>query len=456
MTYDVVILGAGPGGSRAALEAAAAGLRVAIVDKGSFGGTCLNWGCIPTKLLLGGTAAHPLLEVQKKLKTAQGTIDFDLTALQARKTRFINGTRQALEKQLRQAGIEVIKGTARLAAPGRIEVTGGEEARELVASDTIVATGSVPASFPGLAPDGEAVLDSTALLDVTEVPDSLIIVGGGAIGLEMGDFFSRLGTAITIVEGLDRLAPTEDPEIGQTLGKLLKREGWAIHTGRRVASLSTVEGKAQLRFEDGTELVADKALMAVGRRPATNGLNLETAGATLRGAGWVATDDHLRAAPGLYAIGDVNGRTLLAHAADHQARFVVRHIVSGAASSVPGYAAPVMPSCIYGHTEVMRAGATVAELVASGHDVHVSTSQLIANPIAQAYGTTSGFIRVLWAEGQVRGIAAVGHGVSHLVTLATVIVSQRWRREDVHGIIFAHPTLDEALEAALAAPSQKV
>ncbi|GEB79158.1 2-oxoglutarate dehydrogenase E3 [Desulfovibrio desulfuricans] len=456
MTYDVVILGAGPGGSRAALEAAAAGLRVAIVDKGSFGGTCLNWGCIPTKLLLGGTAAHPLLEVQKKLKTAQGPIDFDLTALQARKTRFINGTRQALEKQLRQAGIEVITGTARLAGPGHVEVVDGEGTRELAARNVIVATGSVPASFPGLAPDGEAVLDSTALLDVTEVPDSLIIVGGGAIGLEMGDFFSRLGTAITIVEGLDRLAPTEDPEIGQTLGKLLKREGWAIHTGRRVASLSTVEGKAQLRFEDGTELVADKALMAVGRRPATAGLGLETAGATLLGAGWVETNDHLLAAPGLYAIGDVNGRTLLAHAADHQARFVISHIASGSASSASGYPAPVMPSCIYGHTEVMRAGATVAELVASGHDVHVSTSQLIANPIAQAYGTTGGFIRVLWVEGQVRGISAVGHGVSHLVTLATVIVSQRWRREDVHGIIFAHPTLDEALEAALLAPSQKV
>lgn len=456
MTYDVVILGAGPGGSRAALEAAAAGLRVAIVDKGSFGGTCLNWGCIPTKLLLGGTAAHPLLEVQKKLKTAQGTIDFDLTALQARKTRFINGTRQALEKQLRQAGIEVITGTARLAGPGHVEVVDGEGTRELAARNVIVATGSVPASFPGLAPDGDAVLDSTALLDVTEVPDSLIIVGGGAIGLEMGDFFSRLGTAITIVEGLDRLAPTEDPEIGQTLGKLLKREGWAIHTGRRVASLSTVEGKAQLRFEDGTELVADKALMAVGRRPSTTGLGLETAGATLRGAGWVETNDHLLAAPGLYAIGDVNGRTLLAHAADHQARFVISHIASGSASSASGYPAPVMPSCIYGHTEVMRAGATVAELVASGHDVHVSTSQLIANPIAQAYGTTGGFIRVLWVEGQVRGISAVGHGVSHLVTLATVIVSQRWRREAVHGIIFAHPTLDEALEAALLAPSQKV
>lgn len=456
MTYDVVILGAGPGGSRAALEAAAAGLRVAIVDKGSFGGTCLNWGCIPTKLLLGGTAAHPLLEVQKKLKTAQGTIDFDLTALQARKTRFINGTRQALEKQLRQAGIEVITGTARLAGPGHVEVVDGEGTRELAARNVIVATGSVPASFPGLAPDGDAVLDSTALLDVTEVPDSLIIVGGGAIGLEMGDFFSRLGTAITIVEGLDRLAPTEDPEIGQTLGKLLKREGWAIHTGRRVASLSTVEGKAQLRFEDGTELVADKALMAVGRRPSTTGLGLETAGATLLGAGWVETNDHLLAAPGLYAIGDVNGRTLLAHAADHQARFVISHIASGSASSASGYPAPVMPSCIYGHTEVMRAGATVAELVASGHDVHVSTSQLIANPIAQAYGTTGGFIRVLWVEGQVRGISAVGHGVSHLVTLATVIVSQRWRREDVHGIIFAHPTLDEALEAALLAPSQKV
>lgn len=452
MTYDLVILGAGPGGSRAAFEAAAAGMRVALVDRGSFGGTCLNWGCIPTKLLLGSTAAAPLLETQRRLKAASGEPSFDLPAIQARKDRFIKGTRQALEKQLRQAGVDLIVGSGRLTAPGCIEVDGTDGVQQIAGRNIIVATGSVPAVFPGLEPDNAAILDSTGLLEVTTPPESLIIVGGGAIGLEMGDFFSRLGTSVSIVEALDRLAPTEDPEIGTTLGKLLKREGWNIHTGRRVASLATVDGRARLRFEDGSEITADKALMAAGRRPATAGLGLEAAGAAVRGAGWIVTDDCLRAAPGLYAIGDANGRTLLAHAADHQARHVVRQLHSGEAIA---YGTPVMPSCIYGHIEVMRAGPTVAELKAAGHIVHISTSQLIANPIAQAYGTTGGCIRVAWVDGRVAGISAIGHGVSHLVTLAALIVTQRWTRDGVHDVIFAHPTLDEALEAALLAPPEQ-
>lgn len=451
MTFDVCILGAGPGGTRAALEAASCGLSVALVERGPVGGTCLNWGCVPTKLLLGATAAQPLLETQHKLKGATGEIRFDLPAIQQRKDRFIKGTRQALEKQLKQAGIELVTGTATVTAPGTVNVETAEGPRTLRCTNIVVATGSAPAAFPGLAPDANCVLDSTALLDLTEAPESLLIVGGGAIGLEMGDFYARLGTRIIMVEGMDRLAPTEEPEVGDTLRKVFKKEGWEIHTGRKVASLVTVDGKALLRFEDGTELTATKALMAVGRRPSTTGLGLEAAGATLRGPGWVITDDNLQAAPGVYAIGDVNGRTLLAHAADHQARYVIARI---AGKTDAPYGAPVMPACIYGHTEAMRAGATVAALKSAGESVQVSTAQLISNPIIQGYGNTAGCVKVLWVDGKVRGVTAVGHGVSHLVTQSTIIVTQGWQRKDVHSIIFAHPTLDEALEMALLAPVQ--
>ncbi|MBG3878986.1 NAD(P)/FAD-dependent oxidoreductase, partial [Desulfovibrio oxamicus] len=294
--YDMIILGGGPGGSRAAFDAAARGLSVALVDRDGLGGTCLNRGCIPTKLLLGATAAQPLLEAQKKLKGAEGHITFDLPALQQRKDRYVKGTRQALEKRMKAAGIAVYAGEGRMvAAPqtgadGELAVIaaqadGTTQETRLGWGTLIVATGSTPASFPGLAADGAAVLDSTALLDVTEAPESLIVVGGGAIGLEMADFFSRLGSRITIVEGMGRLAPTEDAEVGDTLRKVYAREGWAIHTGRKVASLATVDGHAVLRFEDGEELTASKALLAVGRRPASVGIGLEALGATLRGPG---------------------------------------------------------------------------------------------------------------------------------------------------------------------------
>ena len=449
MSYDCIVIGAGPGGMRAAMQAAQAGLSTALVEKEDLGGTCLNWGCIPTKLFLGSTAAGPMLHVQQKLKGAEGHLRFDLAAMQQRKDRFLKGSRTAVGKQLQALGVDVFSGTAAFRGPGTLAVTNAQGTTELAFAQCVVATGSMPAAFPGLEPDGDCVLHSSHVLTLTEAPESMIIVGAGAIGLEMGDVFSRLGTKITIVEGMDRLAPTEDADIADVLTKQLKREGWTIHTGRKVASLRTVNGAAVLTFEDGETLTAAKSLMAAGRKPASAGLQIEAAGGTTVGSGWIKTDGCLRASDTVYAIGDINGRTLLAHAADHQARYVVRHMCGKEQAE---YASGPMPACIYGHTEVMRVGATAAELKAAGKSVEVSVSQLIANPIAQSYGTTHGFVKVLWVEGKMAGIAAVGHGVSHLVAAATIMVAQQWTEKDVHSIIWAHPTLDEALEAAATAP----
>ncbi|MGE4299689.1 MAG: NAD(P)/FAD-dependent oxidoreductase [Desulfovibrionaceae bacterium] len=467
MTYDVAILGAGPGGHEAALEAAALGLSTALVERAALGGTCLNRGCIPTKLFLGATAAAPELEAARRLKLADGSIAFDLPAIQTRKERFIKGSRQAVAAQCKNAGITLVQGAGRIAAPGELEVAGPEGTVERVAyRHLIVATGSRPATFPGLAADGGAVLDSDQLLDLATPPESLIVVGGGAIGLEMAEFLFRLGTAITIVEGQDRLAPTEDPEVGTALAKAHKRRGWTILTGAQVASLTTADGTAVLRLDSGEELTASKALLAVGRRPNTEGVGLAAAGVGLSGpgeAGWIATNEHLEAAPGIYAIGDANGRTLLAHAASHQGRYAARRIAGR--ESGP-YAPPAMPSCVYGTVEAMRAGPTARQLVDAGKAVAASESQLVANPIAQAHGAAHGFVRVLWTcpEGAaapdeawtVAGIMAVGHGVSHLVTQAVLMVEAGWTARDARRIIFAHPTLDEALAAALAAPRTPV
>jgi len=448
-TRQLCILGAGPGGLRAAFEGLRQGFEVTLVERDLVGGTCLNRGCIPTKHYLGGTASVPLLRGAKAQKLAEGSIRPDLRNLKARKDRFVKASRQAVEKQLAAAGVRLLFGAGRVVAPGQLEVATREGVQTCSWDALILAVGSQPASFPGVAADHDCVLDSTDALELEAAPESLIVVGAGAIGLEMADFFSRLGAKIVLVEGCERLAPAEDPELGEALRRFYEREGWEIHTGRKVAGLVTRQGKAVLSFADGGELSADKALLAVGRRPAVAGLGLETLGLGQQ-SGWLPVDECLRVAPGVYAVGDVNGKSLLAHAADHQARYATAHV----AGEISGpYAPPPMPACIYGHMEVMRVGPSVTEL-RGRRGIEYSRANLVANPIAQAYCATQGFIKVFWEGGRVCAVSALGHGVSHLVGMAGVIVSQGWSAEDAHRIIWAHPTLDEALEAALSAPRE--
>ncbi len=445
--FDIIVMGAGPGGYAAALLASQRGKRVALVEKTALGGTCLNWGCIPTKLYLGATEPMEGLEAQSRLRLCSGSIQMDLAALIKRKQAIVSASRKAMATQLERAGVTLITGAAALTGPRSLRVSGND--RDLTFDTLLIATGSSPAAFPGLELDHDRILDSTDLLDLDQTPTSLTVIGAGAIGLEMAEFWHRLGAAITLIEAAPRIAPTEDAEIAQTLHGLLKRKKWSIITGKRVASLGN-EGESVLtRLEDGSEIRADKALVAVGRRPNTADLNLDAAGIAVAGAGWIVTDDCLRAAPGIYAIGDVNGRTLLAHAAEHQARHAVRHALGE--TSAP-YAPGPMPGCIYGSIEVMRVGQTVVELAAAGHTVAVTRANLGANPISQAHGQAQGLVKIAWVDGVVRGISAVGHAASHLVTLAEIMVRDAWTQETAHEHIFAHPTLDEALRDALTAP----
>ena len=445
--FDIIVIGAGPGGYAAALLASQRGKTVALVEKEHLGGTCLNWGCIPTKLYLGATAHLEGLHAQSRLRLCNGTIQMDMTALKKRKAAFVSATHKAMGCCLDKHGVTLIHGQARLAGTNALTV----DDRELTFRTLVIATGSSPNWFPGMEPDHSRILDSTDLLDLEEAPESLAVIGAGAIGLEMADFWHRLGTQIHVIEAAPRIAPAEDEEIAQTLHGMLKRKKWNIVTGKRVAGLVN-EGEAVLiRLEDGAEIRAAKALVAVGRRPNTSGLCLDQAGAALSGPGWIRTDEFLRAVPNIYAIGDVNGRTLLAHAAEHQGHYAVRHALG---ETTTPYEPGPMPGCIYGSIEVMRAGATAAELAATGKAVRVSRANLGANPISQAHGQAQGLVKAVWSDGVLQGVSAVGHGASHLVTLAEIMVRDGWTVETVHEHIFAHPTLDEALRDALVAPQE--
>lgn len=451
--FDMIVIGTGPAGTRAAFDAVEAGMKTALVEGGFFGGTCVNVGCLPTKYLMGGSAALPLLAAQRKYKVAKGETTLDFAALQARKDRFIKGTRQSLEKQLEQAGVILVHGRASFSGPSSLLVKGEEGEKGLTFGACIVAVGSQSASFPGLKPDGASVLSSSGALALGSVPESLIVVGGGAIGLELGEIFQRFGAKIVLAEGMPRLLPGEDPVVSEAVQAHFKREGWALHTGRRIESLATVNGRSRLRFEDGEEIDAAAALVAVGRRPCVSALNPGAAGLAVSDRGWLAADEHMLCGENIYAVGDANGRVLLAHAADHQARYAVAHAAGKAAGP---YAPPAMPSCVYGSCEVMRVGPTLAELSREGGSIAESRAPLSINAIAQSYGHTQGFVRMIWKDDTLVAVSAVGHGVSHLVTAAALLVAQGIEKNNALPIILAHPTLDELLESAMLAPKESI
>ncbi|MDD3313378.1 FAD-dependent oxidoreductase [Pseudodesulfovibrio sp.] len=453
MTYDVAVIGAGPGGFDAAVESARYGLKVALVEKRDLGGTCLNRGCIPTKLWLGATSAIEELRNQSRLKVASGEVAVDFAALQNRVQKHLAGTRKAMAAQLGELGIDLHQGEGNLSEPGKVLVRGEDGETVLGYKNLVIATGSRPTFFPGLEPDGDCVLDSDMFLDQKTMPASLIVVGAGFIGLEMAQVAHRFGAKITVIDAMDRVAPLEDPEVSQALGAIFKRWKWDIRLSQRVAGCATVDGRAELTLDSREKLTADKILVAVGRGPVTDNIGLRKAGVELQ-FGKAVVNEFLEAAPNVYAIGDANGHIQLAHAASHQAHYVAARMAGRMEGPyVPG---PV-PSVLYGSPEVMRVGQTETDAFLQDYDTtETSKAMLAANPMAQAHAATQGFVKVIWSAGKVVGVTAVGHDVSRLCTAATLIVAQGWREVDIHSIMFAHPSLDEALLTALRAERTRV
>lgn len=447
MAYDIAVIGAGPGGYDAATEAASFGLKVALVEKGDLGGTCLNWGCIPTKVILGATSAVEELASQRKMKVADGEVNIDYAALATRKDKLIAGTRKAMVQRLKQLGVDLYTGLGRIPTSGKVSVETHEGPQEIEAANIIVATGSKPTFFPGLEPDGERVMDSNDFLAMTEMPESLIVVGAGFIGLEMAQAAHRMGAKVTVVDAMNRVAPLEDPEVSKTLQSIFKRWKWDVRLGVRVQSVKTESDKAVLTLEGGDVVEADKALVAVGRGPVSDNLGLEELGATLE-RGTIKVNEYLEAAPGIYAIGDVNGIIQLAHAASHQAHYAASRI---AGKTEAAYESGPVPSVLYGAPETMRVGLMPEQLRVEGRPCETSKFAFAGNPIAQSHASTQGFCKVIWSDNKVVGVTAVGHDASRLTTPATMIVQEGWTPNDIHGTIFPHPSLDEALLNALKA-----
>ncbi len=467
-SYDLVVIGTGPGGYVCAIRAAQLGLKVAVVEKRkTHGGTCLNVGCIPSKALLHATERYAELPHLAKMGISVGRSGVDLSALMAFKDEAVAGNTAGVAYLLKKNKIAVHHGRGRIVAPGKVQVTdesGNETA--LQAAHIVIATGSVPATLPGIDIDETRIVTSTGALSLSKVPKHLLVVGAGVIGLELGAVWHRLGAQVTVVEFLDRILPGMDHDLAKAFQRIAKKQGFAFRLGTKVTAISrqksglTVSLAPAKETADGTEkteqIKADVALIAIGRVPYTEGLGLEALGVEKDERGRIVTrEGYATSVPGIYAIGDVIAGPMLAHKAEEEG-IALAELLAGKAGHV-NY--DVIPAVVYTQPEIASVGRTEDELKADGVPYRVGKFPFTANGRAKAVQNTEGFVKVL-AHAQtdrVLGVHILGAQASEMIAEAAVLMEFGGAAEDLARTCHAHPTLTEAIrEAALAVDGRPI
>lgn len=444
----ITIIGAGPGGYEAAIYAAKQGAQVTLVEAKQVGGTCLNRGCIPTKALL---ASAEVLHTAQKAKD-YGVVAENVTARQAelvaRKNKVVSGLVKGVEHTLAANRVTLVKGHGHLVGGMRIEVELCDGGTEVLEPDAILlATGSV-ASVPGfIQPNGETIITSDELLNSEELPQSIIILGGGVIGCEFGQYLARMGCAVTIVEKLPHLLPMEDKDVAEALQRQFRREKIKCICGTGLAQVQTTAKGVSATLENGTELQAEKLLVAVGRSPFTLGLCPEAVGITVTKRGHIVVDEQMRTNVGnIYAIGDLVPTAQLAHVASKEGFVAIDNMLGKPA--VMRYHA--VPRCIYTYPEVACVGATQEELDRQGQNYHMGRFDFMANGKAKAAGKPEGFVKVLTNEQDVLiGAAIVGAHATEMLQVLTLAVEAGLTAKQVGAAIYPHPTMSEAIMEAL-------
>lgn len=459
MSYDVVVIGTGPGGYVAAIKAAQLGLKVAVVEKRkTFGGTCLNIGCIPSKALLH--ASEVFAEAGHSFDTlgVEVTPKLNLTKMLAHKDTTVKANVSGVEFLFKKNKITPYIGTGKIVGKGKVSVTSEDgKVEEIEAKNIIIATGSDVAGIPGVKVDidEKVIVSSTGALSFDKVPGSLIVVGGGVIGLELGSVWARLGAKVTVVEYLDKVLGPMDGEVSKQFQRLLEKQGIAFKLGAKVTGVEKVGKGAKVTFEpvkggDAETLEADAVLIATGRRPYTDGLGLQEAGVAVDERGRVAIDDHWRTnVEGIYAIGDVVQGPMLAHKAEDEG-IAVAEIIAGQAGHVNF---DVIPSVVYTQPEVASVGKTEEELKAAGIDYKVGKFPFTANGRARAMLHTDGFVKILAdkATDRVLGAHILGYNAGEMIHELAVLMEFGGSSEDLTRTCHAHPTMSETVrELALA------
>jgi dihydrolipoamide dehydrogenase len=446
--FDVAVLGGGTGGYTAAIRAAQLGKRTAVIEANKLGGTCLHIGCIPTKALLESSGLyHKVHDRGQEYGILAPDAAFDYGRIADRRDQVVNQLWRGVQALMKKNRIEVVEGCGVLEGEGRIRV--GED-RILTAGAIIVGTGSRPKGLPGLDFDGERIINSDHATMARDLPRSVAIIGAGAVGVEFATFYRQMGARVTLLEALDRLVPLEDEEVSKALLQSFKRAGIDCRVGVRVKGAAVNGDRVTVRLEDG-EVEAEKLLVAVGRAPNTEGVGLEAAGVELTKRGFVRVDEWMRtSAPGVWAIGDVVGGFLLAHAAAHEGVTAAEDI---AGQRVHPMEQELVTRCTYSSPEIASVGLTEAEARERGHQVKAGRFPFIANGRAVIHGDTEGFAKLVAdAEtGQLLGAHVIGGQATELIgepALARLFQGDAW---EIGRNIHPHPTLSEAIgEAALA------
>ncbi|ADI14033.1 dihydrolipoyl dehydrogenase [Truepera radiovictrix] len=450
--HDLIVIGAGPGGYVAAIRAAQLGFDVACVEKeADLGGTCLRVGCIPSKALL--ESSEKFLETQGALKehgieVAEASLN--LAAMHARKDKVVKSLTSGIAGLFKKNKVTRYEGAARFEGPNKLVVAGKNGEETLGAERIIIATGSKSVVLPGIELDGERVGTSTDALAYPEVPEHLVVIGAGYIGLELGSVWKRLGAKVTVVEYLDRILPGMDGEIAKEALKVFKKQGLEFRLGARVTS-ARAQGEGAVVEIDGQEpLHAERVLVAVGRQPNTDGLNVEAIGLELDARGFIPVDAHYRTKiPGIYAIGDVIGGAMLAHKAEEEGVACVEGIATGVGHVNYG----AIPGVAYTEPEIASVGKTEEQLKEEGIKYKKGVFPFLANGRARALGHTEGKVKIL-ADAEtdrVLGVHIIGSRAGDLIAEAVAALEFGASAEDLARTSHAHPTLAEALkEAALA------
>jgi dihydrolipoamide dehydrogenase len=453
LSFDVILIGAGPGGYVCAIRAAQLGLKVACVEKrATLGGTCLNVGCIPSKALLQSSehfeeANHKLAEHGVNV----GQVSLDLGRMQARKGEVVGANVKGVEFLFKKNKVTWLKGEGKITAPGTVQVDG----QDYAAKNIVIATGGDVIPLPGVAIDEKRIVSSTGALELDSVPKHLVVIGGGYIGLELGSVWHRLGAEVTVVEYLDRLVPAMDTEVGKAFERILGKQGLRFRLKTKVTGATVDDTGVDLTVEPAAggaaeTLRADVVLVAIGRRPYVEALGLEAVGVALDERGRVKTDEHFATSvPGIWAIGDVIAGPMLAHKAEEEGVALAEQL----AGQKPHVNYNVIPGVVYTWPEVASVGETEEQLRARGQGYKVGKFPFTANGRARAMGDMDGFVKILADDksDRVLGAHILGPDAGTLIAEIALAMEFGASAEDVARTCHAHPSLNEAVkEAALA------
>ena len=463
MPYDLIVIGSGPGGYVCAIRAAQLGMKTAVVEKwATFGGTCLNIGCIPSKAMLNASelyeeAAHKFAEMGIKV----GAPSIDLAAMLKYKQGAVDGNVKGVDYLFKKNKIETFHGAGRIAAPGKVEVKNADgKAQLLETKNIVIATGSDAARLNGIDFDEKRIVSSSGALELPAVPKKLLIVGAGIIGLELGSVWRRLGAEVTIVEFLDHILPGIDSEVAKQFHRILQKQGIAVRLSSKVAGVDSAGKVLKVKIEPAAGaaeiLEADVVLVAIGRVPYTEGLGLEALGVKKDNRGRILVDPHYRTSvDGIYAIGDVIAGPMLAHKAEEEG-VAVAEILAGQAGHV-NY--DVIPNVVYTYPEIASVGKTEEELKAAGIAYNVGKFPFTANARAKVNLTTEGFVKILAdaKTDRVLGVHILGPDAGNMIGEAAVAMEFGASSEDIARTCHAHPTLTEAIkESALAVAKRAI